>query len=135
MKVTTSLIAISALLLSLSSTSAKPISQPGPWAQIKNKDALNWTIYASPRGTNLLSAEPVEDRCKVYAPTNGYWAFETFKSGNFEFQQLDNDHVGWNCIDCTPMELGNLMATKIGNYLHCEVGDHRGADWKPKGGN
>lgn len=137
MKFTTVFFALAAIVAGTATTEAAPADHAGPWSRIHHKNEItHFRIYTEPRHANLRLTKPVMDKCVIYMPRNKEREYSYFEKQTFlEFQRLGPHTVGINCPNCLPTELGNFYTTKLGAAIECAIGDHRSADWKPKGGN
>ncbi|KAJ9479676.1 tRNA-methyltransferase [Pseudozyma hubeiensis] len=127
MKTITFSLAALAIVAAASITSATPThpkeTKPVPWAQEVNQDATKWALYSARKGTDLNTVKPKYSECTVTNPSQKeYVISHTFvNNSEFEFQNLEDDVLGANCIDCSPQMLGNYYLTKISGYLTCKM--------------
>ncbi|KAJ1023868.1 hypothetical protein NDA13_004702 [Ustilago tritici] len=123
MKLITILIALSCIVAGALLTEAAQVQKPVPWARIHHKKAKYWKFYSQPRGTDLRTVTPTYHKCKAKFPENRDYVFSNVFVGNrdFEFQQFDANHIGVNCINCSPQIMGYYYSTKISNYIQCKA--------------
>ncbi|KIS68628.1 uncharacterized protein UMAG_10403 [Mycosarcoma maydis] len=127
MKLTTSLLALGALLVGTASTEAAAVERPGPWSEIHHKNSIkHFKMFAAPSGSDLRSQKPVYDKCDVKFPSNKDYMYKYFADSHLlEFQKLGRHTVGINCPSCSPQEAGNLYLTKFNVYFECRSLDQR----------
>lgn len=108
------------------SQAAQCAIKPITWESVSDKPSYYyWKLYSAPAGTDLRGVKPKYHRCTVTTPSNAEDTFKRTFEGNkmFEFQPLDTESIGVNCIECTPQMLGNYYETKISNYITCSMYD------------
>ncbi|KAJ1018942.1 hypothetical protein NDA16_004745 [Ustilago loliicola] len=117
------MITLAAVVAGAAFTEAAQVQQPVPWSQIHHKKAKYWKFYSQSRGTDLRTVKPTYHKCKAKFPSNRDYVFSHVFAHNadFEFQQFDDNHVGANCINCSPQVMGNYYQTKIGAYIQCKA--------------
>lgn len=121
MKLTALFVTLSAFVACASAVPAK--SKAVPWEQIHHKDARYWKFYTEHKGACLSSAKPKYHQCQVVDREHLHEMFDhTFVNNKqFEFVQVDNNHISANCIDCSPQVMGNYYSTKIGSQIACKM--------------